>query len=233
MNLLRLPNRQNLSHWTRDAGIVCLASLFVLGAHSSSVSAGQSAGKQAASGTVKAAETKYKEAREAYSIARRLSAQGSVSQSRLRRAKLARDLTGLELSSLSDPSLKSYNELLKAQVVYRFRKQEWEIAQRLYQKGAMSELDWQRADAAKDVAKLELQALRASSDVQRQLKQISAIGLRAAAAREEYETAKRLFAAGSLSETEFREVTRRLKQVEQAHRNSKRSLGVRVIPFRT
>lgn len=233
MKSQRPLRRRNFSRWTREPSIVCLVSFLVLGAFSSSASACQAADNQAVPVTLQAAKTKYKEAREAYLIARRLSAQGSVSQSRLRRARLARDLTGLEVSSLSDPAIKSFNGLLRAQVVYRFRKEEWEVAQRLHQKGATSDLAWRRAEAAKEVANLELQALRSSSQVQRQLKQITAAGLRLEVAREEYVTAKRLFAAGSISEAEFREVARRLEQVQEAHRDSKRSFGVRAIPFRT
>ena len=97
----------------------------------------------------------------------------------------------------------------------------------------MSELGWRRAETAKKAAKLELQALQGSSNVQRQLKKITAIGLRLEAAREEYGIAKRLFTAGSISEAEFREITQRLEQVQEAHRDSKRSFGVRAIPFRT
>ena len=233
MKSQRPQRRPNSSRWTRVPNIICLTSLVVLGAFLSSASARQTADKSAASGTLQEAKTKYKKAREEYSTAKRLSAQGSISQSRLRRAKLARDLSGLELSSLSDPSMKSYNKLLRARVIYRFRKQEWEVAQRLYPKGSMSELEWRRAETAKKTAKLELQALRGSSKVQRQLKQITASGLRLEAAREEYGTAKRLFAAGSISEAEFREITQRLEQVEEAHRDSKRSFGLRAIPFRT
>ena len=229
MKSQRPSRRPNFLSRTRRPSVICLVGLLLPVAFVSSVSACQTASRL----TLQEAKAKYKEAKEAYSTARRLSAQGSVSQSRLRRAKFARDLAGLELSSLIDPSLKSYNKLLRARVVYRFRNQEWEIAQRLYKKGSISELGWRRAQTAKDVAKLELQALQGSSKVQRQLKQIKASGLRLEAAREEYGTAKRLFTVGSISAEEFRQITERLEQVEEAHRDSKRSFGVRAIPIRT
>ena len=225
--------RSNFDRWPQVPSITCLASLVLVAALTSATFACQTADNSTAAQTLRAAKTKYKKAREEYATAQRLSVQGSVSQSRLRRAKLTRDLTGLELSSLADPSLESYNKLLRAKVIYRFREQEWETARRLYQKGSMSELGWRRAETAKKTAKLELQALQGSSDVQRQLKKITAIGLRLEAAREEYGIAKRLFTAGSISEAEFREITQRLEQVQEAHRDSKRSFGVRAIPFRT
>ena len=227
MKLQRSSICQNSFLLMRMSSIVCLASLVVLG-----VVVSPASGRQAPPTTLQAAKTKHKEASDAYATARRLSAQGSVSQSRVRRARLERDLTALQVSSLSDPAIKSYNELLKAHVVYRFQKEEWKVAKRLYQKGSLSELAWSRAETAKEVAKLNLNALQASSQVKRQLKQIAAFGSRLAAARKEYETARRLHAVGSLSEAQFREVSQRLKKAEEAHRASKRSFGVRAVPLR-
>ena len=179
------------------------------------------------------ARSNYRTARETYDLTKRLAASGSVSQSELRQARLQLTLAGIELSDLRDPQQRGYNRIVRATAVFRYRDQEYQIKKRLYARGAISEVAYQRAVSARDVAKLNLQATRSSSKVKQQLKQIEATGARLSLVKKEHAIAQRLLNSGSISQSGFDRVTQRLEKAKEAHTASKRNLSIRAVQIRT
>lgn len=179
--------------------------------------------------SVSQARSNYLTAREAYDSIKRLAASGSASQSKLRQARLQLTFAGIELSDLRDPRQRGYHRIVRATAVYRYRDQEYQIKKRLYAKGAIAEVAYRRAVSAREVAKLNLQAIRSPSDVKQQLKQIEATGARLSLVKKEHAIAERLLNSGSISQSGFDRVTQRLEKAKEAHAASKRNLSVRAV----
>ena len=183
--------------------------------------------------SVSQARSNYQNARDAYKSIKRLAASGSVSQSELRQARLDLSLAGIALSDVREPRQRGYNRILRATAIYRYRDQEYKIKKRLYARGAVSEVAYRRAVSARQVAKLNLQATRAPTEVKQQLKQIEATAARLSLVEKEHAIAERLLNSGSMSQSGFDRVTQRLEDAKEAHAASKRNLSVRAVHVET
>jgi multidrug resistance efflux pump len=162
----------------------------------------------------------------------RLSQKGSVSKKELRKADFEKNIALLDLSSLLTPARKEKNLLLKAKLIYQYRATEWQIAKKLYQRGAMNQVLYRRLRTAAEVARSNLKAVESYNESQRKMQTIKAARSRFELAEKEYEIAKKLFESGSINRTTMDRATSNLNITKSELAAAKKSLGASAVQVR-
>ena len=175
------------------------------------------------------AREKAKSAKKKYETVKKLSQRGSASQKELRDSKLLKSLAMLELSNLVSPELEQQNSLMRAKLVFNYRSQELEVVKRLYQRGSASQLDYQRAKTAQEVAQSRFKAARSVSQAQRKIQIVNAANSRFDSAQKEFELATRLLKTGSISQSTMDRAASNLKIAESELAEAKKSLGAKAV----
>ena len=135
----------------------------------------------------------------------------------------------LELSNLVSPQLEQQNSLMRAKLVFNYRSQELEVVKRLYQRGSASQLDYQRAKTAQEVAQSRFKAARSVSQAQRKIQIVNAANSRFESAQKEFELATRLLKTGSISQSTMDRAASNLKIAESELAEAKKSLGAKAV----
>lgn len=206
--------------------LLSLAVVVAIGALASPASA-QSGSRAADDVTV--AREKARAAKEQFEIVKKLSSLGSVSQKQLRDAELLRWLALLDLSNLVAPEKVQQNSLLRARLVLNHRKKSLEVIQKLYQRGAASALELQRAKTARDVAESELKAVQGTSNAERKIHVINAASSKYESAQKEHRLAVKLLQSGSISQAVMDQVKSNLEAAKSELAEAKKSLGARAV----
>ena len=171
------------------------------------------------------AREKAKTAKKKYEAVKKLSRLGSASQKELRDAELVKWLTLLEFSDLLSPRLKSQNSLLRAELVVNYRNKELAVAKKLYQRGSVSMLEYQRAKTARDVAQSQLKAVESVSSAQRKINLINAASSKYESALQEHRLAAKLLQSGSISQAVMDLAGSRLEAAKSELAEAKKMLG--------
>lgn len=175
------------------------------------------------------AREKAKSAKKKYDTIKRLSQRGSASQKELRDAKLLKGLAMLELSNLVSPELEEQNSLMRASLVFKYRNQELKVIKSLYQRGSASQLDYQRAKTAQEVAQSQLKAVKSVSQAQRKIQIVKAAKSRFESAQKEHELATKLLKSGSISQSVMDRATSNLEIARSGLSEAKKSLGAKAV----
>jgi len=149
------------------------------------------------------AREKAKAAKKKYNTVKKLCQRGSASQKQLRNARLLDNLALLELSNLVSPEREQQNSLLRAKIIFNYRSKELEIIEKLYQRGSIAQLDFQRAKIARDVARSRLKAIQSDSQTQQKIQTINAANSKFKLAHKEHQLASKLLQSGSISQAEM------------------------------
>jgi len=173
------------------------------------------------------AREKFDRAQKQLEVIKGLHRKGSANDHALRVADTRRKVALLEYSSLLDPAKAEKNLILKAEVIFQFRSEEFEVAKVLYQKGSMSKVGYQRALSARDVARSNLAAVKSATETQRKIQVIQAAKSKYEFAKKELEVAKRLFESSSISRQTMDRVTSNFKIAAAELEAGKESLGAR------
>ena len=175
------------------------------------------------------AREKAKSAKKKYDTVKKLSQLGSASQKELRDAKLLKGLAILELSNLVSPELEQENSLMRATLVFNYRSQELKVIKRLRDRGSASQLDYQRAKTALDVAQSQLKAARSVSQAQRKVQIVRAANSRLESAQKEHRIAQRLRKTGSISQSTMDQAASNLEIAKSELAEAKKSLGAKAV----
>lgn len=175
------------------------------------------------------AREKAKSAKKKYDTLKKLSQRGSASQKELRDAKLLKALAMLELSNLVSPELEERNLLMRESLIFNYRNQELKVIKSLYQRGSASQLDFQRAKTAQEVAQSRLKAARSVSQAQRKIQIIKAANSRLESAQKEHQLAKKLLKTGSISQSEMDRASSNLEIAKSGLAEAKKSLGAKAV----
>jgi len=175
------------------------------------------------------AREKAKSAKKRYETLKKLSQRGSASQKELREAKLLKGLAILELSDLVSPELEQQNSLIRATLVFNYRGQELKVIKNLYQRGSASQLDYQRAKTAQEVAQSQLKAAKSVSQAQRRIQNVKAANSRLEAAQKEHQLATKLLKTGSISQSVMDRATSNLEIAKSGLAEAKKSLGAKAV----
>ena len=127
------------------------------------------ASKSEMSAELTRAREKAKTAKRKYKTVKRLGSLGSASQKDVRDAELFKRLAILELSDLVSPDLKDQNALMRATLVFNYRTAELKVTRSLFERGSASNLQFQRAKTAREVAQSQLKAAQSNSEAQRKI----------------------------------------------------------------
>ena len=160
---------------------------------------------------------------------KQLAATGSASQQALRLADLRHKLALLELSDLLTPENRDRNQLVKAKLIYNFRRSELTIAQGLFKRSSITEAEHRRVQAAFDVAKANLKSAESFSKAQQKMQTIRAAYVRMELAQKELEIAIKLFQTGSMSQMKLDKAKSKLKIAAAEWNAAKSSLGARAV----
>ena len=165
-----------------------------------------------------------------YQRIKRLGQRGSASQKEVRDAELRKRLALLELADLLSPEHEDHNSLMRATVVYNYRNQEFKITETLYQRGSASELEFDRAQAALDIALANLKSAQSDTDSQRKFQAIKAASTRLKTAEKVHQLAQKLYSRGSISQTQMDQASSNLKIAESELAEAKQALGATATP---
>ena len=135
----------------------------------------------------------------------------------------------LELSNLVSPELEQQNALMRAMLIFNYRSQELGLIKRLYQRGSASQLDYQRAKTAQEVAQSRLKAAQSVSQAQKKIQNIRAAKSRFESAQKEHQLAIKLLRTGSISQSEMDRATSNLEIAKSGLAEAKQSLGAKAV----
>lgn len=178
-----------------------------------------------ASAAITEARENVKIAKRRHQRIKRLGQHGSASQKDIRDAELQKRLALLELADLLSPEREAHNALMRATVVYNYRNKELRITETLYQRGSASELEFDRAQAARDIALANLKSAQSSTDSQRKFQAIQAAGTKFNSAEKVHQLAQRLYSRGTISKPQMDRVSSNLKIAESELAEAKQALG--------
>lgn len=156
--------------------------------------------------------------------AQRLAELGSVSQPELRRANFNYKLALLNVIELEEPSAKREIELARAKLELELTTKELETITTLYQRGSATELEFQQATVAQQIAKLGLKAIEDGDG--EKLYRIKIAQSNLVLAKEVHSKAVRLFKTRSISDTVYEQVEVALREAEDELELAKKDLGV-------
>ena len=129
--------------------------------------------------------------------------------------------------SLEYPEWSERIAVSRAKLELDFSSKEFEMLDRLYRRGSVSEVSFQRARTARDIAKLNYEAaLKGDHD---KLHDIRIASAKLTLARDLHARAAKLFRAGAISRPVFDRVSRNLMLAEEELVLARRTLGIRVI----
>ncbi len=191
----------------------------------------QSGQKIAASTTelekeIEAAKQSAAKLREIYVGAQRLAKNGSVSQMELRRTNFDYKLAMLKVIELESPATAKDIALAQAQLELDLLTKELEVIASLYQRGSASELEYQRAQSAFDVAKFSLEAVQNGQG--EKLLNIKSAQRKLRLATEVFQKADRLIKSSSISQTVFEQAKTNLQNAEDELELARKELGILV-----
>lgn len=166
------------------------------------------------------------ELRNVYVEAQRLAKTGSVSPRELRRSNYEYKLAMLKVIELENPSKAREIALAQAQLELDLLTKELDVTASLYKRGAKSELEYQRARAAFDVAKFSLQAVQDGQG--EKLFGIKSAQAKLKLATEVFQKANRLVRVNSISETVFEQAKTNLQNAEDELELARKELGILV-----
>ena len=175
------------------------------------------------------AREKAKSAKKKYETVKKLSQRGSASQKELRDAKLLKALAMLELANLVSPELEEQNSLMRASLIFKYRSQELKVIKSLYQRGSASQLEYQRAKTAQEVAQSRLKAARSVSQAQRKIQIVKAANSRFESAQKEHQLAIKLLKTGSISQSQMDRAASNLEIAKSGLAEAKKSLGAKAV----
>jgi len=178
-----------------------------------------------ASAAITEARENVKTTKRRYQRIKRLGQLGSASQKDVRDAELRKWLALLELADLLSPEREHQNALMRATVVYNYRNKEFKITKPLYQRGSASELEFDRAQAARDIALANLKSAKSTTDNQRKSQAIQAAGTKFKSAEKVHQLAQRLYSRGTISQPEMDRASSNLKIAESELAEAKQALG--------
>ncbi len=175
---------------------------------------------------LEAAKQSAAKLREIYVGAQRLAKNGSVSQMELRRTNFDYKLAMLKVIELESPAKAKDIALAQAQLELDLLTKELEVIASLYQRGSASELEYQRAQSAFDVAKFSLRAVQDGQG--EKLHKIKSAQTKLKLAGEIFQKADRLIKSGSISQTVFEQAETNLQNAEDDLELARKELGVSV-----
>ncbi len=162
-----------------------------------------------------------------YSTMKKLARKGSISQQKLRQAYYEYRLANLNILALEDPTQQQQIELAKAELKFQLKSREYEISSRLFQRGSISEMQFERSKFNRDVARLELEAAQDSRNTK--LHDIKIAQRKLDFIAQEHRRVKQLWDSQMISNRIYERWTRYLRDSEQELAIAKKALGVRVI----
>ena len=183
-----------------------------------------------ASAELTEARENLKNAKLRYQRIKRLGQRGSASQKDVRDAELQKRLALLELADLLSPEHEDHNALMRATVVYNYRNEEFKITETLYQRGSASQLEFDRAQAALDIALANLKSAKSESESLRKFQAIKAASTKLKTAEKVHQLAQRLYSRGSISQTQMDQASSNLKIAESELAEAKQALGATATP---
>lgn len=175
------------------------------------------------------AREKAKAAKKKYETVKRLRRRGSTSPKELRDAELLKQIAILEYSNLVSPELEQENALIRANLVFNYRSQELGVIKSLHQRGSASQLEYQRAKTARDIARSRLQAVKSISESQRKIQIVKAANSKFDAAQKEHQLAAKLLQSGSISQRVMDRAASNLEIARAELSEAKKSLGATAI----
>ncbi len=159
-----------------------------------------------------------------YARIRKLAMSGSVSQYRLRRAKLESERAQLELFSIRHPDRQDQTELALTELQYRYAETELAVVEKLFERGSVSRLEFERTQSAFDIAKLNLEVARNSGS--RNLLDVRIAERKLELVEQEFDMVTELLKSKSVSQSTFDRVKQRLQWARSEVDLAKQSLGV-------
>ena len=158
---------------------------------------------------------------------RRLADLGSISRQELRVADFKCKLAQLKVMSLEYPESNERIALSRAKLELDFRSKEFEMLDRLYRRGSVSEASFRRGRTARDIAKLNYEAaFKGDHD---KLHDVRIARAKLTLARDLHARAAKLFRTGSISRPVYDRVSRNLMIAEEELVLARKTLGIRVI----
>ena len=216
--------------WRRSIGLVFALTLTGTLAHAQfGERPFEEAAVEDSSAEITRARENAKTAKKKYETVKRLRQRGSASQKQLRDAELLKRIAVLEYSNLVSPELEQENALIRANLVYNYRDKELSVVKSLYQRGSASQLEYQRAKTARDVAQSRLQAVESVSDSQRKIQIVKAANSRFDAAQKEHQLAAKLLRSGSISQSVMDQAKSNLEVAKSELSEAKKSLGAKAV----
>lgn len=198
-------------------------------AQSDSITVESTSKPEASEAELREANSKYRQAKENYQTQLRLAKRGSVSKLELKRARLEKEIAGLTLGVLRDPSKAASNQVEIARLNYEFEQQDLATANRLLKSGSISKLQYRRKNYRFKLAEIRLKAATGeiSGDVAKLLIARREVGL----AEAEMELGKKLFKARSITQSTMQQLTNRLEsnrrqlnELEQLQKKKKEAI---------
>ena len=162
-----------------------------------------------------------------YDVIKRLSKTGSSNLQDLRIADMRRKIALLDYSSLLKPERADRNLVLKAKVILKFREEELAVLTELFQTGSVSEVAYQRAVSAREIAESKLKAIKSATETQRRLQLIKIAKSKLEVAEREFKIAQQLYASHSINQQTLDLASSRLKIAAAELASSKENLGAR------
>ena len=175
------------------------------------------------------AREKAKEAKLKFDTVKKLSRRGSASQKQLRDAELIKWLALLDLSNLVSPEKRPENSRLRGKLIVNYRNTELKVIKKLYERGSVSKLVFERAKTARDVAESRLEAVQSVSVAQRKINVINAASSKYKSAEKEHRLAAKLLQSGSISQAVMDRANSNFEAAKNELAEAKQSLGARAI----
>ena len=168
-----------------------------------------------------------------YKRVKRLHDLGSATSRELRLADYNRKSAGLELFSIQEPENREELQLLLAKLTLEWQTTEFQIADRLFEKGAISRLRYRRAKARFEIAKLNVEFRESETATQKKLVAFRIATVRFKLAEEEYEITQRLWNNGSVNNSTRQQFEKNLDLAKTELSARKTDLGAYVIQIKT
>jgi multidrug resistance efflux pump len=130
---------------------------------------------------------------------------------------------------LLNPNRREKNLRLKSEVILQFRSEELAVMKKLYWGGSISEVDYLRSVAARDIAAFNFKATQSGDQTQRKIQAIKAAKSRYDVAQKEFEIASQLFRSRAISQSTLDRAISNLKIASAELQASKQSLGARAV----
>lgn len=202
-------------------------------AQSDSITVGPKSDSDVSEADLKEANLDYRRAKENYQTQLRLAKRGSVSKLELKRARLEKDVAGLTLNSLRDPSKTASNRVEIARLNYDFEKQDLAAAKRLLKIGSISQLRFRRKTFKFKLAEIRLKA--ATGEISSESGKLLIAKRQVELAESELELGKKLFKNRSITQSTLQnlksnltETQRKLNELQELQRKKQESIQQKI-----